>query len=144
MFLFDSDVMSQISSPTPIKAISDWYNSIDETSIYFCAITIMERRKGIERLRTYKPIKAQEIDVRFCAVLETAAGRIFSLDQEIAEEWGRMLAESEKHTMDTAVAATAKIKKLTVVTLNTKHYQGRGVQLLDPSKDNSVSAVSAN
>jgi hypothetical protein len=52
-----------------------------------------------------------------------------------------MLAESEKHIMDTAVAATAKIKKLTIVTLNTKDYKGRGVQLLDPSKNNSVAAV---
>jgi toxin FitB len=126
--------MSGLCAPSPSETLFKWFDSIDETKIYFGAITIMERRKGIENLRKTKPQKATEIEEKFIKITENFSDRIISVDEIIAQEWGKMLGEKQKHIMDTAIAATAKIKNLIVVTMNIKDYRGRGVSALDPSK----------
>jgi len=119
----------------PHVAIIRWFESIDETDIYFGAVTIMERRKGIENLRKSKPAKAVEIEEKFVKITENFYDRIIPVDETIAQEWGKMLGNKGNNVMDAAIAATAKVRNLIVVTLNIKHFRGRGVSALDPSKN---------
>lgn len=49
-------------------------------------------------------------------------------------DWGRMLAERDGDEEDTALAATALVHGLTLVTANIKDVTGRGVPLLNPSR----------
>jgi predicted nucleic acid-binding protein len=133
--------MSNLNAPSPHEALINWYESINETDIYFGAVTIMERRKGIEKLRKTKPAKASEIERKFVQITEKFSDRIIAIDEPIAQEWGKMLGGSEKHIMDTSIAATAKVKNLIVVTLNIRDYRGRGISALDPSKDDPRAEV---
>ncbi len=59
-------------------------------------------------------------------------GRIFPVDGDIAEEWGRMSVPDPVPTIDGLMAATAKVKGLILVTRNLEHVEGTGVRFLDP------------
>jgi predicted nucleic acid-binding protein len=60
------------------------------------------------------------------------ADRIVPIDARIAEEWGRLNAAAPRNTVDSLIAATARIHGLTVVTRNTSDFEGCGVPLLNP------------
>lgn len=61
-------------------------------------------------------------------------GRILSVDVRVAEEWGRLDADSPKKMVDSLIAATAIVHDLTVVTGNTRDFEACGVALLDPRR----------
>jgi hypothetical protein len=56
---------------------------------------------------------------------------------------GSLLISSEKNTIDRSIAATAKVHRLIVVTMNTKHYKKCGVRVFDPSKTNPKATTRA-
>ena len=58
--------------------------------------------------------------------------RILSIDGKVAEEWGRLNAPAERKTVDSLIAATARVHGLTVVTRNTADFDGCEVLLLNP------------
>lgn len=60
--------------------------------------------------------------------------RIIPIDREIAAEWGRLVGAKAKHNDDMALAATARVRKLILVTRNIADFQGRNVEVLDPFK----------
>ena len=60
------------------------------------------------------------------------AGRILPVDARVADEWGRLNATAARNTVDSLIAATASVHELTVVTRNTKDFEGCDVPLLDP------------
>jgi toxin FitB len=60
--------------------------------------------------------------------------RILPVDVRVAEEWGRLNAESPKKTVDSLIAATAIVHDLTVVTGNTRDFEACGVPLFDPRR----------
>lgn len=70
------------------------------------------------------------------ALLEKAyADRIIPIDQIVVEEWTRMLGARNKDRWDLALAATARVHGLVLVTRNTRDFMGRGVRLLNPFLD---------
>ena len=98
------------------------------------SITVREVWKGIEKKRFSDPITAKAIADSAQRVFDAYAGRILPFNTKVAAEWGRMLAQSEKHISDTGIAATAMVYKLAIVTRNTTDFRRRGVSELDPSK----------
>lgn len=54
------------------------------------------------------------------------------IDHASAEEWGRLNAAADRKSVDSLIAATARVHGLTVVTRNTRDFAGLGVPLLDP------------
>ena len=58
--------------------------------------------------------------------------RVLSIDRQVAEEWGRMLAANPAHIADTLLAATAAVHGLTLVTRNTRDFENRRVRLFNP------------
>jgi predicted nucleic acid-binding protein len=62
----------------------------------------------------------------------TFADRIVPIDIRVAEEWGRLNATRPRNTVDSLIAATARVHGLTVVTRNTGDFEGCGVTVLNP------------
>ena len=58
--------------------------------------------------------------------------RILAVDAAIARQWGELSAERSRPVVDTLLAATALVHKLTLVTRNISDVQDFGVKLLDP------------
>jgi hypothetical protein len=56
------------------------------------------------------------------------------IDRAVASAWGEALGESEKHTDDAGLAATARVHGLIVVTRNVEDFNGRGVKVMIHSR----------
>ncbi len=64
--------------------------------------------------------------------------RIVPIDERVAAEWARLLGAKEKHLRDKALAATARVHGMVLVTRNVKDVRGCDVLVLDPFRSHPV------
>ena len=57
---------------------------------------------------------------------------ILAFDQHCAQVWGRLRVPNPDAVIDKQIAATALVYNLTVVTRNTRDFDGTGVRVLNP------------
>lgn len=133
-YLLDTNIFREIGKTEPHENVAAWLNSVDDADLAISALTVREVRKGIERLRARKPAIAGQIEERVSAAFDAFGERVLPVTREVADLWGLLLAESEKHVEDTGIAATARVYGLMLVTRNLKDIAGRGVRVLDPFK----------
>jgi toxin FitB len=130
-FLLDTNVISEIRRGRDPR-VRAWVTEVEDVDLHLSVLTLGEIRKGIELLHGRDPAQAQAF-ARWLAELHTRfADRILSIDARIAEEWGRLNAAKPRNTVDSLIAATARLRGLTVVTRNTGDFEGCDVQLLNP------------
>jgi predicted nucleic acid-binding protein len=133
-FLLDNNVFGQVGKTNPHENVASWLRQVDDSDLALSVLTILEASKGIAKLKPRKPLEADEINVRTTDIIAAFGERILPVTKEIADLWGALLGESEKHIFDTGIAATARVHGLVVVTRNLDDYAGRGVATLDPFK----------
>ncbi len=130
--LLDTDVLSQLIKAPGHPGVLSWIAQQVESDLLISAVSIFEIRNGIELLPQGKRRVAfdhwltSEIRPRF-------AGRIVAVDEEIADVAGRITASQRgvhPTTTDVLIAATAKVHGLQVATLNRKHFERLGVELV--------------
>jgi predicted nucleic acid-binding protein len=97
-------------------------------------MTLLEMRRGWEAKRKLDPVRAAEGLARLVAIEATFKDRIIPIDAPIAAEWARLVGEKDKHRDDMALAATARVRGLVLVTRNGADFRGRNVRVLDPFK----------
>jgi toxin FitB len=134
-YLLDTNVVSQTSKLHPDIEVMKWWKQQDELSLLLSAIVFQELRFGIEMLQPgSKRDRLKEwLEIR---LRNEFADRILPVTGEIAEVSGRLIADRKKdaHTLDPAdalVAATALVHGLQVATLNRKHFERLGVELVE-------------
>jgi predicted nucleic acid-binding protein len=135
-YLLDTNVISEASKPRPDPGVAAWMRSQSPMSMGISVLTLGEIRKGVELLPTGGRRSSLE------AWLSTDLprqfhGRILPVDEEVAAEWGRMLAEAKSKrrdcpSVDALLLATAGVHDLTFVTRNERHCAGRGVPIFNP------------
>lgn len=133
-YLLDTNVFREVGKDAPHQHVGAWLNRVNDTDLTVSALTVREIRKGIARLRGSKPEIAALIAARVDTALSALGDRLLPVTREIAELWGELLGESEKHIDDTGLAATARVHGLVLVTRNLDHVAGRGADTLDPYK----------
>ena len=131
-FLLDTNVFREIGRTKPHADVVAWLNSVDDADLAISAITVREVRKGIIKLRAKKREVADEIEISVREVFDAFGNRILPITREIADLWGELLAQSDKHVDGTGLVATARVHGLTLVTRNLRHTSGRGAATLDP------------
>jgi predicted nucleic acid-binding protein len=98
----------------------------DEDRVFISVITLAELRYGVERMAAasrrsrLEQWLRDELPLRF-------EGRILPVDVDVAEAWGTTLSRSEAAgrpigAMDAFLAATAEIRRLTLVTRNASDF----------------------
>jgi toxin FitB len=112
--------------------VAAWFALVTSEEIHFSVLTVGELRKGIESIRRRDLPGAGVLEGWLDDLVETHADRILSIDQEIAEQWGRLNVPDPLPVVDGLLAATAKVHKLTLVTRNLKDVERTGVACLDP------------
>ncbi len=99
-------------------------------------LTLGELRKGIDRLsegaRRTRLENWLDCDLRL-----RFSGRWLSVDEEVAERWGLIMANAANRglalpVIDGLIAATALIHGMTVVTRNVSDLQGTGAPVMNP------------
>ena len=131
MYLLDTNVVSELRKPKPHGAVLAWMQTADETSLYLSAVTIGEIQAGIELTREQDAAKADEIQ----DWLERVAScfNVLPMDAATFRVWAQLMhRRSDTVYEDAMIAATAKVKGLTVVTRNVADFKPFGVPLLNP------------
>jgi predicted nucleic acid-binding protein len=136
-YLIDSNALQEMHARGHAN-VRAWRATVDDHLLHLSVVTFHEATVGLERERKRREAgsrDASDVIAKIAALEALAAefdGRIFDIDRKVGEEWGRMLAASGKHDRDTALAATARVHDLVLVTRNIKHIEGRDVLVLDP------------
>jgi toxin FitB len=125
-FLLDTNAVSEWVKPRPNPGLIEWMESTDEDRVFISVITFAELRYGVERLaaggrrRRLEEWLGHELPLRF-------ESRILPVDGDVADAWGKTVSRSEAAgrpigSMDAFLAATAEIRRLTLVTRNVSDF----------------------
>jgi predicted nucleic acid-binding protein len=97
-------------------------------------MTPVEMRRGWETLKKQDAPRAADGLARLVALEAAFKDRIIPIGAPIAAEWARLVGQKDKHRDDMALAATARVRGLVLVTRNVADFRGRDVHVLDPFK----------
>jgi predicted nucleic acid-binding protein len=132
-FLLDTNIISEVRKGGDCDpGVAAWYATIQVDEIFLSALVIGEIRKGVELLSRRDVLKAKRLDRWLVQVTQAFEGRILPVDGLVAEEWGKMSAIRTVPVIDGLIAATAKVRGLTLATRNVADVEGLGVKLLNP------------
>ncbi len=115
--------------------VRKWISSIDDSDLRLSVATLFEKRRGAQALSRRDPERAATILSGIEKLEKAFADRILPVDATVVEEWTRMLGAKNRDRWDLALAATARVHGLVLVTRNVKDFEGRGVTILDPFRD---------
>lgn len=132
-FLLDTNIVSEVrKADRADPRVSAWYASVADEELYLSVLVLGEIRQGIERARSRDPDKAAALERWLDQVQEAFGARILAVTMPVAEEWGRMNSVRPMPTVDSLLAATAKVHGLTLVTRNVADIGESGADCLNP------------
>lgn len=135
-FLLDTNVISELVRPRPNPRVAHWLDSTDEELLFLSVLTLGEIRKGITTLTDHARKGRLEAWLSG-GLIPRFEGRIFPIDQAIANRWGQITGSlaaqgSLLPVIDGLLAATALDHNLTLITRNTRDVALTGVPVFDP------------
>lgn len=135
-FLLDTNIPSELLRPRPDSKVAAWVERQGTKTLFISVVSLGELCRGAVLLPhgSRRALLEHAIQVE---VPEWFNGRILPVTRLIAERWGEMdgrrqLAGRPLHVADGLIAATALEHGLTLVTRNTKDFEGLGVTILNP------------
>jgi predicted nucleic acid-binding protein len=132
-YLIDTNVISEIRKGKNCNTnVARWYKATADNSLYLSVLVLGEIRKGVEKIRDRDTAQALAIEKWLLAVDKAFGARILAVDRLVADEWGRLNAGRPLPVIDSLLAATARVNRLTLVTRNTADIADLDVQLLNP------------
>jgi hypothetical protein len=141
LYLLDLNVLQAIT-PGGDGHVAAWLRTVRDDELRVSSVTFFEKRRGWERERRKRVAAGRDtadVDVKLAAAAAIEAAykdRHVPLDTEIHAELARLLGAKDKNLRDTALAATARVYKMVVVTRNVGDFVGRDVDVLNPFEPN--------
>lgn len=134
MFLLDTDALSELEKPKPNAGLLAWLEGVDWLDLHLSVITIAEIWEGIIKL-PHGP-KRRGLEAMFDLLPDRFHNRILPVDYPVSIRFGEIQAKTGPlPSLDTLIAATAMVRRLTVVTHNSKDMARTGASILDPWTD---------
>jgi toxin FitB len=131
MYLLDTNVVSELRKPKPHGAVLAWIQSVRDDQLFISALTLGELQAGAERTRKQDREKAEGIEAWIDQLSE--AYEVIPMDATIFREWARLMeGRSDDLLEDAMIAATARVRGLTVATRNVRDFKGLAVEVLNP------------
>jgi predicted nucleic acid-binding protein len=136
MFLLDTNVISELRKAGDGKADANvvaWLSSVDATTVYLSAITLMEIELGILRIERRDPAQGARLRAWMDQhILPEFADRTLPVDTAVALRCAPLHVPDPRPERDAFIAATALAHGMTVVTRNIADFAPIGVPLLNP------------
>ncbi len=136
MIILDTNVISALMRSEPDKVVVRWLDALPPESLWTTAITVFEVRLGLEILAAGR--RRRLLEAAFAAALtEDFEGRVLAFDHDAAQAAGGLAAERRRagrtvEIRDVQIAGIAIARKAAVATRNLRHFEGLGLDLLDP------------
>jgi predicted nucleic acid-binding protein len=133
-YLLDTNVLSEIRKPNGHSGVKAFVTSLREEDVFISVLSVGEISFGIEKLPAGQK-KSELLDWLAQKLPERFGKRIIALDTGIMIEWARLQAQSLKTlpVFDSLIAASALVRRLTIVTRNIKDFERiEGVMLINP------------
>jgi toxin FitB len=137
MYLVDTNVISALA---PLRRrgdveLIDWLDRAGPR-LFLSVITAAEIESGIAKAdREGATTKARQLRAWWESIEHLYAEKLLPFDLVCAHAAGQILDASRAHRPgfeDIAIAATAQVHDLTVLTRNLRHFEPLGVAALDP------------
>lgn len=136
MYLVDTDVISEArkgarANPGVRRFFAELSKS--DAPVYLSVVTIGELRRGTEAIRHRGNQKqAVRLESWLDNLLAEYEEQILEFGAEEAHLWGRLRVPHPENAIDKQIAATALARGLVLVTRNSPHFAGLGVEVLNP------------
>lgn len=137
LYLLDESAIQEMR-PGGDANVRNWLATVSDHVLRVSAITFFEKRRGWERQRRkleHAGKDTADVDAKLKALdlfEEAYAELAIVIDQKVVREWTLLLGAKDKNEKDMALAATARVHGLVVVTRNVKDFEGRDVRILNP------------
>ena len=136
MILLDTNVVSALMRRKPEPGVVAWLDEQPAESIWTTSITVFEVQTGLELLEPGR--RRQQLEVAFDQLLaDELQGRVQTFDQPAALAAGTMAAERQRagrtlEIRDVQIAGITTVRKATLATRNTRHFENLGIDLVNP------------
>jgi predicted nucleic acid-binding protein len=134
-YLLDTNVVSEARKKLPDKEVMLFFDRAEASALFVSVLTLGELRKGVALKRGSDPDGARVLGSWVDGVEANYADRVLGVDSETARLWGELSADRRRPVVDTLLAATAMVHKLTFVTRNVGDVRDMGVRVLNPWKE---------
>jgi predicted nucleic acid-binding protein len=132
-FLLDTNVISEIRKRDRAHPnVTRWVARTPAVDIGTSVVVLAEIRRGIELKRRSDRKQAEALDRWFAQMRTRLADRVVPVDEPIAETWAILGVLDPLPLIDGLLAATAKVRGLTLVTRNVADIARTGVKVFDP------------
>ncbi|MFM9863853.1 MAG: type II toxin-antitoxin system VapC family toxin [Micropepsaceae bacterium] len=130
-FLLDTNVVSELRRARPHGGVINWLSTLQPDEIFVSAVTFGEMQRGVEAARRADADKAREIEVWMEGI--SGSFQVLAMDRDMFREHARLMQrQSKAHTEDAMIAATARIRSLTVATRNAADFRAFSVPCFNP------------
>ncbi len=132
-YLIDTNVLSELRRKVPNAGVVEWFSRRPTSTLYLSVLTLGELRKGVEGVTDANRRRAL-LDWLETELPNFFAGRILSVDAQVADRWGRMVAAAGRPVpaIDSLLGATAAHHDLSLVTRNVRDFADLGLDVINP------------
>lgn len=132
-YLLDTNVLSEIQRGELCHhGVKAWWAGCEPSEVFLSVLVLGEIRRGVIRLRSRDPGRAEKLENWLRSALQLFAGRILAVDARVAYVWGTITSDRSLPVIDSLLAATAMCHDAVLVTRNTRDIHDTGVRHLDP------------
>lgn len=136
MIVLDTNVVSAFMQLEVDPVVLAWLDAQPAESIWTTSVTVFEIRMGLELLAAGR--RRRMLEDAFAKMLEEDfEGRVLPFDLAAAHSAGRIAAERRQsgrpvEMRDVQIAGIAAARKASIATRNVRHFQGLGLNIIDP------------
>ena len=131
MYILDTNVISELRRTRPHPGVLEWLAQTPEDDLFITAVTFGELQAGVELTRRQDAEKAAAIEWWIDQLAESYA--VLPADEAIFREWARLMhRRSGELIEDALIAATARVRGMTVVTRNLRDFELFRVPTVNP------------
>jgi predicted nucleic acid-binding protein len=133
MAVIDTNVVSDSIKPAPLPPVLRWVRTINPRQAFICTLGLGEIVDGVSRLRPGARKSRLETWTE-TEVRQFFRGRILPVSTAIAEEWGRLRAQTRQtmQSVNALLATSAIVHDLIVFNRNAHDFEKAGVRFINP------------